>query len=158
MNPVTVHRRLTRAILVGATLLLAHPLLAEAQAPVTDPMGVVRIPKGAPIQIGAYWVMSGADTAMGIDSKRGAELAFRAIGNKLLGHPIKFNAEVEREEVAGERSRAVVVLIKSSGNWRARSPTVACLVLHTCECRLWEERTKCRKDCRIEWFHHANCK
>ena len=72
MNPVTVHRRLPRAILVGAMLLLAHPLFAEAQAPVTDPLGVVRIPKGAPIQIGGYWVMSGADTAMGIDSKRGA--------------------------------------------------------------------------------------
>jgi len=66
---------------------------AQTVGPVTDDLGVIKIPKGAPIQIGGYWVLSGPDTAMGVDSKRGAEIAFGEIGNKLLGHPIKFQVE-----------------------------------------------------------------
>jgi branched-chain amino acid transport system substrate-binding protein len=80
--------------LVGLALLLAHPLYAaQTVGPVTDDIGVIKIPKGAPIQIGGYWVISGPDTAMGVDSKRGAEIAFGEVGNKLLGHPIKFQVE-----------------------------------------------------------------
>src|SRR6266851_7791488 len=55
--------------------------------------GVLVIPKGAPIQIGGYWVLSGPDTALGTDQKRAVEVAIKDIGGKLLGHPIKFNAE-----------------------------------------------------------------
>jgi ABC-type branched-subunit amino acid transport system substrate-binding protein len=85
---------LARAFVAGLILLLAHPLFAaQMLSPVTDDLGVVKIPKGAPIVIGGYWVISGADTAMGIDSKRGAELAFRNIGGKLLGHPIRLTVE-----------------------------------------------------------------
>jgi branched-chain amino acid transport system substrate-binding protein len=51
------------------------------------------IPKGAPIQIGGYWVLSGADTALGLDQKRAVEIAIKDIGGKLVGHPIKFSAE-----------------------------------------------------------------
>jgi branched-chain amino acid transport system substrate-binding protein len=87
-------------------LVTAHPLAAATLGPVTDPIGVVRIPKGAPIQIGAYWVMSGPDTAMGIDSKRGAELAFRNIGNKLLDHPIKFTVEDDQCNAEGGQTAA----------------------------------------------------
>jgi branched-chain amino acid transport system substrate-binding protein len=73
----------------GLALLLSHPLYAaQTVGPVTDDIGVIKIPKGAPIQIGGYWVISGPDTALGLDSKRGAEIAFADIGNKLLGHPI----------------------------------------------------------------------
>ena len=43
------HWRLTQAFILVAMLLLAHPLSAETLGPVTDPIGVVRIPKGAPI-------------------------------------------------------------------------------------------------------------
>lgn len=72
----------------------ARPVIgAQTVGPVTDDIGVIRVPKGAPIQIGGYWVLSGADTALGLDSKRGAELAIKDVGGKLLGHPIKFNVE-----------------------------------------------------------------
>ena len=92
---VAMSRRcLVRTVLVGLALLLAHPLYAaQTVGPVTDDIGVIKIPKGAPIQIGGYWVISGPDTAMGVDSKRGAEIAFGEIGNRLLGHPIKFQVE-----------------------------------------------------------------
>ncbi|HZS81558.1 MAG TPA: branched-chain amino acid ABC transporter substrate-binding protein [Stellaceae bacterium] len=65
----------------------------ETKGPVTDDIGVIVIPKGAPIQIGGYWVLSGADTALGTDQKRAVEIAIKDIGGKLVGHPIKFNAE-----------------------------------------------------------------
>jgi branched-chain amino acid transport system substrate-binding protein len=93
-------------MLVATLLLSAHLSSAATLGPVTDPIGVVRIPKGAPLQIGGYWVMSGPDTAMGIDSKRGAELAFKDIGNKLLDHPIKFTVEDDQCNAEGGQTAA----------------------------------------------------
>ena len=86
---------LARGVVAGwLVFLLAHPLsAAQTLGPVTDDIGIIKIPAGAPIQIGGYWVMSCADTALGLDSKRGVDIAIADIGNKLLGHPIKFNAE-----------------------------------------------------------------
>jgi len=66
---------------------------AETKGPVTDDVGVFVIPKGAPIQIGGYWVLSGADTALGLDQKRAVEIAIKDHGSKLVGHPVKFNVE-----------------------------------------------------------------
>jgi branched-chain amino acid transport system substrate-binding protein len=66
---------------------------AQTLGPVTDEIGVIRIPKGAPIQIGGSWVLSGPDTASGLDQKRGVEIAFKQLGGKLLDHPLKLNAE-----------------------------------------------------------------
>lgn len=69
------------------------PTAAETLGPVTDEIGVVRIPKGAPIQIGGYWVLSGADAALGTDEKRAVEIAVNDRGGKLLGRPIKLDVE-----------------------------------------------------------------
>ncbi len=99
-------RSLLSAILIATMLLSVHLSCAATLGPVTDPIGVVRIPKVAPIQIGGYWVMSGADTAMGLDSKRGAELAFRDIGNKLLNHPVKFTVEDDQCNAEGGQTAA----------------------------------------------------
>ncbi|HYB09839.1 MAG TPA: branched-chain amino acid ABC transporter substrate-binding protein [Alphaproteobacteria bacterium] len=76
-----------------AIAVLASPVTAATVGPVTDDIGVVKIPKGAPIQIGGYWVLSGADTALGTDQKRAVEIAIKDMGGKLVGHPIKFSAE-----------------------------------------------------------------
>ena len=80
------------AVLAG---MVAGSLMASAETvgPVTDPIGVVKVPKGAPLQIGGYWVLSGADAALGTDQKRAVEIAIADHGGKLLGHPIKLNAE-----------------------------------------------------------------
>src|ERR1700741_3853309 len=43
--------------------------------------------------LGGMWVLSGSHTALGTDSKRGAEIAFKEVGNKILGHSIKFTVE-----------------------------------------------------------------
>jgi branched-chain amino acid transport system substrate-binding protein len=83
-----------RVVLAGLLLLPAYSgHAAQTVGPVTDDIGVIKIPKGAPIQIGGYWVLSGPDTAQGIDGRRGVEVAIADIGGKLLGHPIKFSVE-----------------------------------------------------------------
>ena len=84
---------LSTCAVLGLAALAASSAAAETKGPVTDDLGVVAIPKGAPIQIGAYWVMSGADSALGIDGQRGVEIAIKDQGGTLVGHPIKLNTE-----------------------------------------------------------------
>ncbi|WP_165769604.1 branched-chain amino acid ABC transporter substrate-binding protein [Arboricoccus pini] len=84
---------------------LAQPF-AHAASPVEDPMGVIRIPKGAPVQIGAYWVISGPDTALGEDSVRGAKIAIADLGDKVLGHPVKLNVEDDQCTPEGGQTAA----------------------------------------------------
>jgi branched-chain amino acid transport system substrate-binding protein len=50
----------------------------QSQGGVTAKVGAIRIPKGAPVTIGGYWVLSGPDTALGTGSMRGAKIAFRS--------------------------------------------------------------------------------
>jgi branched-chain amino acid transport system substrate-binding protein len=74
--------------------MLATPAMAaQTLGGVTDEIGVIRIPKGAPITIGGYWVISGADTALGTDSARGAKVDFKDHDNMVAGHPINFVVE-----------------------------------------------------------------
>src|SRR5665213_3434226 len=79
---------------------------AQTLGPVTDPIGVVRIPKGAPIQIGGMWVISGPDTALGLDEQRGVEVAFKDLGGKLLGHPLKLDTEDDQCTAEGGQTAA----------------------------------------------------
>ena len=79
---------------------------AETKGPVTDELGVLVIPKGAPIQLGGYWVMSGADSALGIDEKRGVEIAIKDQGGTLVGHPIKLSVEDDGCNAEGGQTAA----------------------------------------------------
>jgi len=90
-------------VLVAA---IAAPTASEAAGPVKDELGVVTVAKGAPITIGGMWVISGADTALGTDSKRGAEIAFKEVGNKILGHHIKFIVEDDQCNAEGGQAAA----------------------------------------------------
>src|SRR5579863_1400923 len=95
------------AALAAAALSGAPPAsAAETKGPVTDDIGVLVIPKGAPIQIGAYWVMSGADSALGIDEKRGVEIAIKDQGGALVGHPIKLEVEDDLCNAEGGQTAA----------------------------------------------------
>lgn len=79
---------------LGALLLVTGAATAAQKAgPVTDDIGVITIPKGAPIQIAGYWVLSGPDAALGSDQKRGVEIAIKDLGGKLVGHPLTLVAE-----------------------------------------------------------------
>ena len=116
---------------------------AETVGPVTDPLGVVKIPKGAPIHIGGYWTLSGPDVNLGLDQKRGAEIAMDDAGNMVAGHPIKFYAEDSQCNAEGGQTAAtklasnrnIVVVVgpdcSSAGTpggpilWKAGIPSVA---------------------------------
>ncbi|MGE0213411.1 MAG: branched-chain amino acid ABC transporter substrate-binding protein [Parvibaculaceae bacterium] len=89
-----------------ATGLSLAAMAAETKGPVTDDIGVVEIPNGAPIVIGGYWVISGPDTALGLDSKRGAEIAFDDVGNKIAGHDIQFVVEDDGCNAEGGQTAA----------------------------------------------------
>ena len=116
---------------------------AESLGPVTDPLGVVKIPKGEPIHIGGYWTLSGPDINLGLDQKRGAEIAMDDQGNMVAGHPIKFYAEDSQCTADGGKTAAtklasnpnIVVVVgpdcSSAGApggpilWKAGIPSVA---------------------------------
>jgi branched-chain amino acid transport system substrate-binding protein len=85
---------------------LAATVQAETKGPVTDELGVVEIPKDAPIVIGGYWTLSGPDTALGVDSKRGVEIAFDEVDNTIAGHPIQFVAEDSQCNAEGGQTAA----------------------------------------------------
>jgi branched-chain amino acid transport system substrate-binding protein len=92
-------KRLRIPILLGAAFLLVvtssyfTSAPAATMGPVTDPIGVIKIAKDEPITI-AYWmVIAGPDASLGVDSRRGIEIAIDDHGGKLLGHPIKLIGE-----------------------------------------------------------------
>ena len=127
--------------LIGAAALAAATFaigmsaaIAETKGPVTDDLGVVEIPKDAPIVIGGYWVISGADTGLGVDSKRGAEIAFDDIGNKIAGHPIQFVVEddgcnAEGGQTAGTKLSTVPSIVAVLGPACSSAATTAAPIL-----------------------------
>ena len=94
---MTMHTRRSVQSVLAMSLLAAtiwsSALRAETVGPVTDDIGVVRVAKGQPIQIGGLLVLSGPDLSLGVDASRGAQIAFQDHGNTLLGHPIAYTAE-----------------------------------------------------------------
>ncbi len=98
--------RTLAAVSAIAIMGMATAAVAETVGPVTDEIGVVKIPKGAPINIGGYWTLSGPDTALGLDQKRGVEIAFDDWGNKVVGHPIKFHVEDSQCNAEGGQTAA----------------------------------------------------
>jgi branched-chain amino acid transport system substrate-binding protein len=90
----------------AAALVSVLAVAAETKGPVTDELGVVEIPKDAPIVVGGYWVISGPDTALGVDSQRGAEIAFDEIMNTIAGHPIQFIVEDDQCNAEGGQTAA----------------------------------------------------
>ena len=111
---LNVMRPLAALSIVAAAALASSPALAAKVWPVEDPIGVLKIAKGQPIVIGGYWVLSGPDTSLGLDSKRGAEVYFSEIGNKILGHPIKFSVEDSGCNAEGGQTAATKIASNQS--------------------------------------------
>ncbi len=59
----------------------------------TDSIGCVKIGPTDPIHIAYLLAISGANAALGTDSRNGAEIAIDDVGGKLLGHTIKFDGQ-----------------------------------------------------------------
>lgn len=93
------------AVAVGSSAAMA----AQTLGPVSDEIGVVKIPKGAPIQIGGYWTLSGADVNLGLDQKRAVEIAFDDANNMVAGHKIRLLAEDSGCNAEGGQTAAVKI-------------------------------------------------
>src|SRR5579864_2012882 len=111
---------LCAVLATGALFVTAVP--AAQMGPVTDPIGVVKVGPGQPITI-AYWLVTGGpNSSLGIDSRRGIELAIDDMHGTLLGHPIRLIGEdsgcnAEGGQTAATKiaaNQAVVVAIGSS--------------------------------------------
>ena len=86
-------KRFIRVGALGVAALLALGACSGGAAAPSDELGVISVPAGDPITI-AYWgVLSGADSTLGEDSKRGVEIAIEDKGKKLLDHDIQLKQE-----------------------------------------------------------------
>lgn len=118
----------------------AAPAATEAPAapeftPPTDPIGVVQIGPNDPIHIAYMLVTSGSDGTLGIDSRRGIEIAIDDMGGKLLGRDIKLSGEDSGCNAEGGQAAAaklaadstIVAVIGSScsSEMRAGGPTLS---------------------------------
>jgi len=83
---------LTLAFLMVLGTYFVSTAPAATVGPVRDPLGVVKVAKGAPITIAYWFVIAGENASLGIDTRRGVEIA---IDDKkaVLGHPIKLIGE-----------------------------------------------------------------
>jgi branched-chain amino acid transport system substrate-binding protein len=80
-------------LVIASLALSACRPSGSAFTPPTDELGLVTIPPGEPIHI-AYWgVLSGADSTLGEDSKRGVEIAIDDKGGKVLGRDVRLTTE-----------------------------------------------------------------
>ena len=107
-----MQRGLRRASLLASCAALLAPVShvrAETVGPVTDAIGVWSIPKGAPIQIAGYYVISGADTALGTDEVRAVQIAIKEHGDKIAGHPVKFSVEDDGCNAEGGQTAATKI-------------------------------------------------
>lgn len=122
------------AAILGVGAITSTPAHAVKVGPVDDPLGVVKIAKGQPIVVGGYWVLSGADTALGLDSKRAVEVYFQQVKNQLVGHPIKFTVEddlcsAEGGQTAGTKLAANQQIVAVLGGACSSAATAAAPIL-----------------------------
>lgn len=122
-------RRIAFGALLAASVLAGLPTRAETVGPVTDDIGVVRVPRGQPILIGGILVQSGPDLSLGTDEMRGAQIAFADAKDTVAGHPVRFTAEdggcsAEGGQTAAARiaaNRQVVAVIGPSCSSEGRA-------------------------------------
>ena len=86
--------RILVALLAIATLTLVACAPSAPPAPaVKDTIGVVNIGPNDPIHVAWMLVVTGPDGTLGVDSRRGIEIAIDDKGGKLLGHTIKLDGQ-----------------------------------------------------------------
>ena len=107
---------------------------APAEGGCTDELGCVEVAAGAPIRLAYMLVVSGPDGSLGIDARRGAELAV-AENTDVLGHALELvgedsgcNAEggqAAAQKLASDQSVVAVVGTSCSSEARAGAPILS---------------------------------
>jgi branched-chain amino acid transport system substrate-binding protein len=116
------------SLLAIAGLLLGACQPAAQPYSCTDEIGCIDIAPGAPIHIAWAMVVAGADSSLGIDSRRGVEIAIDDKGGTLLGHPIELTGEdtgcnAEGGQAAAQKLAAdntIVAIVGTSCSSEAR--------------------------------------
>jgi branched-chain amino acid transport system substrate-binding protein len=110
--------KLRKLGIIGAAgaLAVSTAVPTFAQGAPEDPLGVVSIPAGEPINIGFWGVLSGPDSSLGTDSQHGVELAIDDRGGTLLDRPIQLSSEdglctPEGGATAGQKMAADTTLV-----------------------------------------------
>jgi branched-chain amino acid transport system substrate-binding protein len=71
-----------------------------------DPLGCVTIGPNDPVRIGYALVVSGPNESLGVDSRRGIEIAIDDRGGELMGHPIELIGEDSQCSAEGGQTAA----------------------------------------------------
>jgi branched-chain amino acid transport system substrate-binding protein len=88
-----------------------------------DKISVVKIKPGEPIHIACWLAVAGSEASLGIDSKRGVEIAIEDKGGKLLGFSIKLTVEDTGCNPEGGQAAATKI---------AADPTIVAAIGSTC--------------------------
>jgi len=116
---------LSVAVLAGFLLAACQP--AAAPYTCTDTLGCVDVPNGTAIHIAYAMVVAGPDASLGIDSRRGVEIAITDKGT-ILGHAIELTGEdtqcnAEGGQAAAQKlaaDKTIVAIIGTSCSSEAR--------------------------------------
>ena len=84
-----IRRYTVATAILAAGALLSVSAHAVKVGPVEDPIGVLKLEPGEPLQLGGMFVVSGPDSAYGVDGSRAVDIAIEDEGGSLLGHPIR---------------------------------------------------------------------
>jgi branched-chain amino acid transport system substrate-binding protein len=106
--------------------LVAVSASAQTKKPVfkyEDNIGVVKIKPGEPIHIACWFAVAGSEATLGIDSKRGVEIAVEDKGSKILGFPIKLTIQDTGCNAEGGQAAATKL---------AADPTIVAAIGSTC--------------------------
>lgn len=122
----------------------AAPTTAPAAAPTTAPaaafkctdkIGCVDVASGDPVHIAYMLVVAGDSAQLGIDSRRGAEIAVDDHNGTVAGHPIKFDGQdsgcgpeggqAAAAKLAADNTIVAVIGSSCSSEWTAGGPTIS---------------------------------
>src|SRR5436190_16158628 len=101
--------RLALALLLTGSLVLAACRPAAAPFVCSDSIGCLTVAPGAPIHIAYALVISGANETLGVDSRRGIEIAMDDKSATLLGHPLQLSGVDTLCSAAGGRAAAATL-------------------------------------------------
>jgi branched-chain amino acid transport system substrate-binding protein len=101
----------------------------------TDKIGCVTVAPGDPVHIAYMLVVAGDSAQLGIDSRRGAEIAVDDHNGTVAGHPVKFDGQdagcgpeggqAAAAKLAADNTIVAVIGSSCSSEWTAGGPTIS---------------------------------
>ena len=117
-------------VVLSLALGACGPAAGPAASACTDKIGCVQIGANDPIHIAYMMVVSGPDSSLGIDTRRGVEIGIDDKGGKIAGHTVKFDGQddtcnAEGGQAAGTKLAADKTIIAVIGGDCSSATTAA---------------------------------